>query len=224
MRILIIEDDSNTVDFLSTAFQIGWPDVRISSTSQGKKGIEMAESFTPDIILLDLGLPDMSGFDVLKQIRSFSDVPIIITTVSGEENYVVKGLMMGANDYITKPLRPLEMIARIKKLTRPVSIEEDVAIECGDMHFGSSVRELYKGEELVHLTSTEGRLLLTLMKNNNRLVSYAELAQTVWGEYYPGVEGCMKVHISNLRRKIEKDEENLIHNTPSIGYMLKATS
>ncbi len=182
MKVLMVEDDADIIDFMKTALQIGWPEAMLISATQGNKGIEMVEMESPDIILLDLGLPDINGFDVLKNIRSFSDVPIIITTVSGEENFVVKGLALGANDYITKPLRPLEMIARMKALTKRDKLYDDLSVECGNVHFGISLRELYIGEQMFSLTTTEGQIMCVLMKNAGRLMSYSGLAKAVWGE------------------------------------------
>ena len=226
MKILVIEDDPAIVEFLETALQIGWPEARLASASRGMRGIEMVEDLKPDIILLDLGLPDINGFDVLKRIRSFSSIPVIITTVSGEEGNVVRGLALGASDYITKPLRPLEMIARMKALIKRDSVMSDLDVECGNMHFGNSYQEFYRGNKLIRLTSTEGRILCTLMKNTGHLVTYTDLARAIWGEYYPGVEDTMKSHICHLRQKIEADpsEPKLIQNTAGVGYMFIATN
>jgi DNA-binding response OmpR family regulator len=225
MKVLMIEDDADIIDFMKTALQIGWPEAVLISATNGTRGIEMAEMESPAIILLDLGLPDVNGFDVLKKVRSFSDVPIIITTVSGEENFVVKGLALGANDYITKPLRPLEMIARMKALTKRDKLYDDLSVECGDMHFGVSLHELHKSDRIISLTTTEGQIMCALMRNAGKLMSYASLAKAVWGEYYPGVEDSMKSHICHLRQKIE-DEANhprYILNVSGIGYMFAKT-
>jgi DNA-binding response OmpR family regulator len=222
MNILMIEDDRNIADFMETALQIGWPEAKLLYASRGTIGIEMAETASPDIILLDLGLPDLSGFDVLRKIRSFSEVPIIITTVTGEEAYVVKGLALGANDYITKPLRPLEMIARMKALTKLSNSDDDLSVSCGNLRFGISLRELYKGNRLINLTNIEGRIMYVLMKNAGKLITYSALAREVWGEHYPGVEDTQKSHICHLRQKIEDDpgHPTCILNTPGAGYVL----
>jgi DNA-binding response OmpR family regulator len=221
MKVLMIEDDASIIEFMNTVLQIGWPEARLISATQGGKGIEMMETELPDIVLLDLGLPDMNGFDVLKKIRSFSDIPVIITTVSGEENYVVRGLALGANDYITKPLRPLEIIARMKALVKKDAFYEDLSVTCGSLRFGISLRELYIDDRLVNLTTTEGRIICTLMKNSGRVVTYATMARVVWGEYYPGVEDSMKSHICHLRQKIEDDPAHpkYILNVPGSGYI-----
>lgn len=118
MKILIIEDDQEIVDAVSLAFQIRWPEDNLVSTHLGEKGLEMVESENPDVVILDLGLPDISGFEVLKQTRLFSDVPILILMVRADEADIVKGLEWGADDYVVKPIRQLELLSRIKALTR----------------------------------------------------------------------------------------------------------
>ena len=107
MKIMIIEDDKKIIDFLCTLFNVSWPGSQVIVSQDGEKGIELASTEKPNIILLDLALPDISGFEVLKSIRIFSSVPVIIVTVSSEETSVVRGFGLGANDYVIKPLRPL---------------------------------------------------------------------------------------------------------------------
>ncbi|MFC1860183.1 response regulator transcription factor [Chloroflexota bacterium] len=111
MKVLIIEDDPEIVEVISLAFQIRWPEVKLVSTNLGEKGVELVESESPDVVILDLGLPDISGYDVLKEIRAFSTVPILILTVRGEETDVVRGLEWGADDYMVKPFRQLELLS-----------------------------------------------------------------------------------------------------------------
>lgn len=116
MKALMIDDDRNAVETVSLALQIRLPEAELVSTHLGQTGIEMVKRETPDIVILDLGLPDMDGFEVLRQVRSFSDVPVIVLTVWGEENDVVRGLALGANDYIVKPFSQAELLARIRVL------------------------------------------------------------------------------------------------------------
>ncbi len=225
MRILVIEDDPKIVDFLYTAFQIGWPEAELVTANKGREGIESARSKNLDIILLDLGLPDISGFEALKQIRRFSLTPIIIVTVSNEEHSVVKGFNLGANDYIAKPLRPLELIARMKALISKNKQAEDLSISCNGMHFGMSLLEFFIGAKRVILTDIEGRILYTLMQNSGRIVSYSHLASVLWGNDYPGAKDSLKAHICHLRQKIEDEPDipRLIINRPTSGYMLART-
>jgi DNA-binding response OmpR family regulator len=118
MKILIIEDDRAIVELISLSFQVGWPEAELISSHLGKEGIELVESRCPDIVILDLGLPDISGFEVLRGLRRFTAVPIVILTVRSEEADVVKALEWGADEYIIKPFRQLELLARIKSLMR----------------------------------------------------------------------------------------------------------
>ncbi|AHB12876.1 response regulator transcription factor [Dehalococcoides mccartyi] len=224
MKLLLIEDDAEIVDVVCTIFQIGCPNSRVISASNGRKGIEIVESANPDIILLDLGLPDMNGFDVLKQIRNFSDIPIIILTVRGDESDVVRGLTLGANDYIIKPFRQMELLARVRRLLTKKQINgEDLSITCGKMRFGSSIRELWINDTLINLTVSEGRIIYMLMKNHDKTVSYEDLSELLWGDYYPEARSNLKTHILRLRNKIEDtaSEPKLLINSPNHGYILR---
>ena len=222
MKILIIEDDANIVAFMRSAFQIGWPEARLEKTGNGVEGLRAIEKVAPDIILLDLGLPDMDGFDVLKKIRSFSSTPVIIVTVSGDENYVVRGLSLGADDYVIKPLRPLELIARMKSLLRKRLKSEDLSVTSGNLRFGDSLRELIKGESKITLTDTEGRLMYILMKNTGYVVAYSQIAEELWGTSDSGYQNNLKVHIRHIRQKVEDEPDcpKLILNRLAAGYIL----
>lgn len=225
MKLLIIEDDPEIIDVVCTIFQISWPNIRIIATSTGKEGIETIGLINPELVLLDLNLPDMNGFDVLRQTRAFSNIPIIILTVKGDESDVVRGLTLGANDYIIKPFRQMELLARVKRLlTRKQITGEDLSINCGKMHFGSSIREFWVADRLIDLTISEGRIMHLLVKNPNKTVSYEELSELLWGEYYPEARSSLKTHILRLRNKIETESSHpqFILNNPNRGYMLKS--
>ena len=116
MKVLLIEDDPEIVESLSLAFQVRCPEANLVSTYLGREGIELASSEAPDVIILDLGLPDVSGFEVLRQIRLFSTVPIIILTATSDESYMVRALEWGADDYVVKPFKPPEFLVRVKSL------------------------------------------------------------------------------------------------------------
>jgi two-component system response regulator VicR len=222
MKILIIEDDKEIVESISLAFEIRWPEAKVVSTHLGRKGTEMVESEEPDVVFLDLGLPDINGFEVLRQIRLFSHVPIIIITVKSDEADVVKGLERGADDYIIKPFRQLELLARVKALIRRHNPQEE-ALEFGPLHLNVATGELeYEGKEIA-LTLTESRIIGHLMKNTGHVVSHSSLAEAVWETDYPGAADGLKVHIRRLREKVETDPShpNLILTKSGIGYYLK---
>ncbi len=223
MRVLIIEDDSEIVEIISLAFQIRWPEAKTVSTNLGEKGIELVETEAPDVVILDLGLPDISGFEVLRQIRLFSRVPIVIVTVRAEETDIVKGLELGADEYIVKPFGQMELLARVHALVRRQrSLTEPEPLVYGPLRFGLSMSKLlYNGKE-ISLTLTEGLILYELMKKAGNVLNYNSLAEVVWGDYYPEADDNLRVHIRHLRQKIETDPEHpqLILTKIGVGYYL----
>lgn len=222
MKVLIIEDDKEIVDAISLAFQIRWPEAKVVSTRLGEKGIELVETEAPDIVILDLGLPDIHGFEVLRQIRLFSSVPTIILTVRADEADVVRGLESGADDYIIKPFRQLELLARVKALIRRLSPSEEEPLVYGPLHLDVITGQLqYDGKE-IPLTITESRILGHLMKSAGRVTTHSSLAEAVWGNDYPGAADSLKVHIRRLREKIEPDPSRpqLILTKTGVGYSL----
>ncbi len=222
MKVLLIEDDREIVDAISLAFQIRWPEAEVVSTRLGEKGVELVESEAPDIVVLDLGLPDISGFEALRQIRLFSSVPTIILTVRSEEADVVKGLEWGADDYILKPFRQLELLARVKALIRRKSPSETEPLDYGSLRLDVTSGALSCGGKEIALTVTESHILSHLMKNAGRAVTHSSLAEAVWGDDYPGVTDSLKVHIRRLREKIEVDPSRpqLILTKTGVGYSL----
>ncbi len=222
MKVLVIEDDKEIVDAISLAFQIRWPEARVVSTRLGQKGVELVESEAPDIVILDLGLPDINGFEVLRQIRRFSSVPTIILTVRSDESDVVKGLEWGADDYITKPFRQLELLARVKSLIRRHNPSEEELLTWGNMRLDPITGQLHKGEKEIALTVTENHILTHLMKNGGRVVTHSNLAEAVWGDDYPGATDSLKVHIRRLREKVEEDpgKPRIILTKTGVGYFL----
>jgi len=223
MKVLLIEDDKEIIDAVSLTFQIRWPEAKVVSTRLGEKGVELVESEAPDIVILDLGLPDINGFEVLRQIRLFSHVPTIILTVRSDEADVVKGLEWGADDYITKPFRQLEFLARVKALIRRRSPdEEEEPLVYGPLRLDVTSGQLYYDRKEITLTVTESHILNHLMKNAGRVVTHSSLAEAVWGDDYPGATDSLKVHIRRLREKIEADPSHpqLILIRIGVGYFL----
>lgn len=223
MKVLIVEDNRDIVETISLALQIRWPEAKLVSTHLGEKGIELVESESPDIVILDLGLPDISGFEVLKQIRLFSVVPIIILTVRAEEADIVKGLEWGADDYVVKPFSQLELLARVKAQIRGQTRSREESLVCGPLSFDPSTRQLLYGGKEIALTRTEAHILRHLMNNAGHVVTHSSLAEEVWGEDYPGAADSLKVHIRRLREKLETDpsQPQLILTKAGIGYFLK---
>jgi two-component system response regulator VicR len=222
MKVLIVEDDKEIVDAITLAFQIRWPEANVVSTRLGRKGVELVETEAPDIVILDLGLPDISGFEVLKQTRLFSHVPIIILTVRSEEADVVKGLEWGADDYILKPFRQLELLARVKALIRRQAPYEEENVVAGQLHLDVTSGQLTSYGKETALTITESRILAHLMRNAGHVVTHSSLAESVWGNDYPGATDSLKVHIRRLREKIEANpsQPKYILTKAGVGYFL----
>jgi two-component system, OmpR family, response regulator VicR len=223
MKILIIEDDQQIVEAITLAFQIRWPEAKLVSSQQGEKGIELVENEKPDIVILDLGLPDINGYDVLKQIRLFSDIPILILTARTEESDIVKGLEWGADDYMIKPFRQLELLSRIKALTRRKSnTDTESPLTTGSLSFNPVTGQLIFNQKEISLTPTEGRILHHLMRNVGQVVTHSSLADAVWGEDYPGAVDSLKVYIRRLREKLEVEPQQpqLIITKAGIGYLM----
>jgi two-component system KDP operon response regulator KdpE len=227
MKVLIVEDDQETVDIISLAFQIRWPEAKLVSTGLGEEAAELVEGQAPDVVILDLGLPDISGFEVLKQIRLFSNVPIIILTAREDEAYVVKGLEWGADEYVAKPFRQLELLARVKAvMRRKYPKQEERPIDIGALHLDPILRRIRNNGQEVALTRTECLIMQHLMQNAGRVVTHSSLAETIWEDDYPGAAHSLRVYIQRLREKLEKDPHNpeLILTNVGVGYLLAKPS
>ena len=223
MKILIIEDDRAIVEAISLTLQINWPDTILLSAHLGEVGIELLQAENPDAVILDLGLPDISGFEVLKRIRLFSDVPILILTVRSDESDIVKGLEWGADDYVVKPFRQKELLSRIKLITRRRgAIAEGAPLVCGQLQFEPSTGQLFHEGREVNLTRTEVSIINHLMRNVGRVVTHSGLAEAVWGVDYPDAADSLRVHIRRLRTKLESDPSNpkIVLTRAGMGYML----
>jgi len=178
-KILVVEDNPDIIETISLTFRLSWPEVQVISTSFGEQGLEMVEAETPDCVILDLGLPDISGFEVIRRVRLFSEVPILVLTVRAEEITIVKALGLGASDYVTKPFRQLELLARVKALLRRTKSAEAAPLAVGQMVFDPiSFKMTLEGREIT-LTRTEGLILGQLMRSPDNAVPLSRLAEVV---------------------------------------------
>lgn len=209
---------------MSLCFELRWPGANLSSANGGGKGLEILETESPDIIILDLGLPDIDGFDVLRQVRRFSDVPIIILTVRGEEMDKVKGLELGADDYIVKPFAPAELLARVKAVLRRSQMPElrgdEKPIVTSKLSINLATREIIRNGNIVKLSPTEYNLLYQLVRNEGKVLSHQMLLEKVWGSEYVGATEYLKVYIQRLREKLEEDSSNpkMFISERGLGY------
>lgn len=224
MKILIIEDQPTIVEIVALAIQIRWPEATVITTQLGAKGIELIEAEVPDIVILDLGLPDIDGLEVLKQVRLFSEVPIIILTVRDEEQDIVKGLEWGADEYIVKPFRQLELIARINALLRKKNVPTgEASLVYGPLRLDLPRSRLFTDRKEINLTNTESLILYHLMKYAEKVVTLSELTEILWGVDFPKAADAIRVYIRRLRIKIEIDpsKPQFLHTRTGQGYTLK---
>ena len=223
MKALVIQDDLKIVELISLGFQAGWPGSKLITTRRGEEGIDLAENQSPDLIILDPELPDVDGFDVLKQIRLFCRIPIVIVTDRTDETSIVKGLEWGADVYISKKFGQMELMARIRAvLRRHYPPGEELPLAYGPLCLYTSTGKLTCCRKDIELTRTESLALKRLIRNAGRVVSHSNLATTLWGEDYPDSIEALRVYIRRLRIKIETDPKNpqLILTKPGIGYFL----
>lgn len=223
LKILVIENDEHTAEVVSLVLRLRWPKGRLILTQRGLEGIEIIQRELPDVVILDLDLPDISGFEVLKRIRLFSTVPIAILAAGEEENEIVRSLNGGADEYIIKPFRWMEFLARLKALVwrrrHPYMPGSHI---CGKLGITGSLDSLHYDGAAMQLTKNEGLLLYALMKNTGKVVTYSSLVKVLWGEDYPKAVVTLRTHIRMLRAKIEKDPDchAMILTKKNIGYTL----
>lgn len=226
MKVVIIEDDNEIIEAVSLCFDLRWPDVEVIAANEGLIGIDLVEKESPDIVILDIGLPDIDGFEVCRRIRLFSDVPIVMLTVKDQEFDKVKGLELGADDYMTKPFSHVELLARVKAVMRrstmPDLEQDEEPLSVGRLWIDFGAREVRVNGEEIKLTPTEYNLLYLLAKNAGRVMSHRALLERVWGSDYSDANDYLKVYIQRLRVKLGDgtDESRLILSERGVGYKL----
>jgi two-component system, OmpR family, KDP operon response regulator KdpE len=224
LKILVVDDERPIRRFLSASLGSRYT---VLEAENGEDAIQTAAVNHPDVIILDLGLPDMDGIDVTRRLREWTDVPIIVISVRDSEQDKVAALDAGADDYLTKPFGISELIARIRvALRRSSKTETETAIFQNDgLLVDFSKREVRVGDHPVTLTPTEYNILRTMVNHAGKVLTHQQLIKTVWGGNYEADAHLLRVNVSNLRRKIESDPLRPQHiiTEPGIGYRLKET-
>ena len=222
-RVLVVEDDEAIADVLRRTLRQEGHEVR--SSADGIDALVAAEEFVPDVVILDLGLPDLDGVEVCRRLRAESDVPILILTARGELGDRVVGLDSGADDYLVKPFERQELLARMRALMRRRPPRGSAALVVGDLRLNPDTREVTRGEREIELTNREFELLEYLMRNEKLVVSRERLLEEVWGYDPLAMTNTIDVFISNLRRKLEEGgEARLLHTKRGAGYVLRAAA
>lgn len=223
-RILIVDDEERILNFLSTKLKASGYDVL--TAGNGFEGLEQVQAQEPELIVLDILMPKMDGLEMLKELRSFSEVPVIILTAKGADADRIKGLQLGADDYLPKPFNPNELVARIEAIRRRLEPGERRKVpevfNLGHVTIDFKKHNVVVNGEQKYLTRIEWLLLSQLINNAGRLMLYGELLTKVWGPEYCDDVQILRTWISRLRNKLESDPDNpkLIRTIPKTGYII----
>ena len=224
--VLLVEDEPQMRRFLRAALTSH--DYRLVEAETAKEGIAQASARNPDVILLDLGLPDRDGLEVARDLREWSTTPIIVLSARGREQDKVAALDLGADDYLTKPFGVDELLARIRvalrHASRPAGAPTDPVFELGDVRVDLARREVTRAGTPVHLTPTEYKLLALLIRHAGKVLTHRQLLKEVWGVNYADQSHYVRVYVAQLRQKLEGDaaRPRLILTEPGVGYRLRA--
>jgi two-component system OmpR family response regulator len=225
VKVLIVDDEPNIRDLLSTSLRFAG--FSVHAVGNGADAVNAAEKGAPDIILLDVMLPDMNGFSVTKKIRSMGiNAPVLFLTARDETEDKITGLTVGGDDYMTKPFSLDEIVARIHAIlrrTKQAEVEESV-LEVGEIRINQDAHEVFVNDTTVDLSPTEYKLLRFLMSNPNRVLTKAQILDHVWEYDFNGEMGIVESYVSYLRKKLDPlTSESLIQTKRGVGYMYKST-
>jgi two-component system KDP operon response regulator KdpE len=227
-RVLVADDDPLIQRLVRTHLDRGG--FRVLSAADGEEALDVAMAEQPDLIVLDLMLPKLDGFEVCKRIREFSLVPVVMLTARGEQVDKLRGFEVGADDYLTKPFAPAELLARVRAVLRRAQqgapTSAPAVVRCGDLTIDFARRRVLVKDELVKLTPTEFHVLQQLALNVGKVLSHTELLTQVWGPEYRDDRDYLWAYVRHLRRKLEPDPERPRHilSEPGYGYVLDCPS
>jgi len=224
MRILVVDDAPDVVESVRLGFTLQWRDVEVLGAGTGEEALDVVEQARPDIVLLDVGLPGLDGFGVLREIRLFSDVPVVMLTARDDAMDKVKGLELGADDYVTKPFNHLELMARVRAVLRrhemPPPTSRAPSFQALDLEVDFAAHEVRLRGERLDLTPTEYKLLYHLVRNAGHVLQHGTLLAKVWGREYLDEVDYLRVYVRRLRDKLgdDPDHPRYIRTERGLGY------
>lgn len=226
-RILVVDDDPLILRLVRVHLEkAGY---RILTAMNGEDALNLVAAESPDLVVLDLMLPKMDGYEVCRSIREFSLVPVVMLTAKGDQVDKLRGFEMGADDYLTKPFGPPELLARVQAVLRRsqqgASPATPAVVRCGRIAIDFIRRRVTAGDEVVRLTPTEFKLLQQLALNAGKVLSHTDLLTRVWGPEYRDDREYLWAYIRHLRRKLEADPDRPVHilSEPGVGYLLECS-
>ena len=227
--ILIAEDDADIVELLKLYLENA--KYRVITAEDGVAAYELLERQPADLAIIDIMMPRMNGYELTKKIRSQNNIPIIILSAKNADSDKILGLDLGADDYLTKPFNPLEVVARVNsnlrrffQLNEPVTEQvEKKVLTVGDLHLHTDTLQLFRGEEEIPVTPTEYKILAMLMEHPGHVYTKVQIYESIKGEYFESDDNTMMVHISKLREKIEEDSKNprYLKTVRGLGYKME---
>jgi two-component system KDP operon response regulator KdpE len=224
MRILVVDDAPDVVESVRLGFTLQWRDTEVIGAGTGEQALEAVEQVRPDIVLLDVGLPGLDGFGVLREIRLFSDVPVVMLTARDDSMDKVKGLELGADDYVTKPFNHLELMARVRAVLRrhemPPPTSRAPSFRALDLEVDFGAHEARLRGVRLDLTPTEYKLLYHLVRNAGHVLQHGTLLAKVWGREYLDEVDYLRVYVRRLRDKLgdDSDHPRYIRTERGLGY------
>jgi two-component system KDP operon response regulator KdpE len=224
MRILVVDDEPDVIESVRIGFELQWREIDVIGTGLGEEALDRIEQDRPDIVLLDIGLPDIDGFEVVRRIREFSDVPVVMLTARDDAMDKVKGLELGADDYITKPFNHLELMARVKavlrRLAMPTPTSRAPSFRAGELEVDFAAQEARLHGYRIDLTPTEYKLLYHLVRNAGHVLPHGTLLAKVWGREYVDEVDYLRVYVRRLRDKLgdDPDRPRYIRTERGLGY------
>lgn len=226
-NILIVEDDSSVRNLITTTLETH--DYKYLKASNGKTALMEASTHRPDIILLDLGLPDMDGIEVIKRIRSWSNVPIIVISARSEDTDKIDALDSGADDYLTKPFSVEELLARLRVTQRRLAamqsagLKEETEFINGELKIDYAAGSVFMKDTEIHLTPIEYKLICLMAKNAGKVLTHTYITNSIWGSAFDSDIASLRVYMATLRKKLDKNsdsEQQYIQTLIGIGYRM----
>jgi DNA-binding response OmpR family regulator len=230
VKILVVDDAPDVIEAVTVSFNLQWRETEILGAYDGETALDVVEREKPDLVLLDIAMPGVDGFETLRRLREFSDVPVIMLTARDGVLDKVKGLELGADDYITKPFDHLELLARVKAVLRRLDMPQPAgrapSFVCDDLSVDFASQQVRLGDRPIVLTPIEYKLLYHLVRNAGRLLSHETLLARVWGREYVDEIDYLRVYVRRLRRKLEADPDrpHYILTERGMGYRFRGAT
>jgi two-component system OmpR family response regulator len=222
-RILVVDDEAYITDLVRMALR--YEGFEVATAATGQEALTVAGSFRPDLVVLDIMLPDMEGLEVCRRLRAGADMPVVFLTARDATEDKVAGLTVGGDDYVTKPFSLEELVARIRAVLRRTRPEPSPGrLAFADLELDEDTHEVWRQGAPIQLTATEFKLLRYLVRNARRVVSKAQILDSVWHYDFGGNDSIVETYVSYLRRKVDRFRPPLIHTVRGVGYSLRLPS